>query len=213
MPTQIPTHWTAFLDVVNFMVGIAGIVVAIVALVIAILFYRFSQAHEASASQAMGKIEENTRILSEIISKVLTQMTRRLAERPPSESPDFLLQVLQVVRPLTQAVPQINSQEVVSIPVQVQILICVAFYSALANLGLQAAHIADFNNPTENEKLTLQMLTVSQRDCQLAVDMLGQAQYQAAIPQTTVTAWYHATLQSLPTLRSEAQHRAAQQPT
>jgi len=97
----MPTYWGEILDVVNLLMGVAGIVLAIVAIIITILFYRFSQAHETSASQAMGKIEENTRILSEIISKVLTQMTRRLAERPPSESPDFLLQVLQVVRPLT----------------------------------------------------------------------------------------------------------------
>jgi len=98
---SMPTYWGEILDVVNLLMGVAGIVLAIVAIIITILFYRFSQAHETSASQMMGKIEENTRILSEIISKVLTQMTRRLAERPPSESPDFLLQVLQVVRPLT----------------------------------------------------------------------------------------------------------------
>jgi hypothetical protein len=82
----MPTHWSAVLEIVNFIMGIAGIVLAMVAIIITILFYRFSQTHETSASQAMGKIEENTRILSEIISKVLAQMSRRLAERPPSES-------------------------------------------------------------------------------------------------------------------------------
>ena len=207
----MPTYWREMLDVVNLLMGVAGIVLAIVAIIITILFYRFSQAHESSASQAMGKIEENTRILSEIISKVLTQMTRRLAERPQSESPDFLLQVLQVVRPLTtQAVPQVNPQEIVTIAVQAQLLICIAFYAALANLCLQSLPIADFNNPTETERYILQMLTITQQDCQLAVNVLGQTQYQAAIPQTTVAAWYQTTLGWLPSMRSEAQRRAAQ---
>jgi hypothetical protein len=204
----MPAEWRAVLDMLNFIMGVAAIVLAVVAIIITILFYRFSQTHETSASQAMGKIEENTRILGEIISKVLTQMTRRLAERPPSESPDFLLQVLQVVRPLSQAVPQINPHEVVTIPMQARILICTGYYAALANLGLQAPPIADLENPTDQERFLLQMLTATKQDCQTVVNLLGLPQYQTAIPQTTLQEWYRALLSWQPALRSEAEHRA-----
>ena len=204
----MPPEWRTVLDVVNFIMGVAAIVLAAVAIIITIFFYRFSQTHEASASQAMGKIEENTRILSEIISKVLTQMTRRLAERPPSESPDFLLQVLQVVRPLTQAVPQINPQEVVTIPIQARIFICTGYYAALANLGLQTLPIADLDNPTDQERYLLQMLTLTKLDCQTVVNLLGLPPYATAIPETTLQEWYRTMLSWQPALRSEAEHRA-----
>jgi hypothetical protein len=207
-------EWRAAFEIITFSVGILGIGLAVVAIILSILFYRFSHTHESAATSALGKIEENTRVLGQIITKVLNQMAQRLGERPPSESPEFLLQVLQIVRPFTQtqAVPQINPAEVVSIQFQAQMFICVGYYAGLANLGLQSCTVADYANPTPVESQVLQLLTITQADCHRVVNALGNPQYQAAIPQTSVVEWYHALLQMLPSLRTEAEFRAQHQP-